>query len=129
MTKSSLLPEGFYNELIKHNENFYNGLVFNFHKPQIYSYPPFEQALLGELFINKRNHIGKYQGNYILYSLNEICYIRIKILSTDKKCELRIINTNGELNDKIKFEKDAIIIEFKIFIEFLTKNIFYIENI
>jgi hypothetical protein len=129
MTKLPLLPDRYYDELISHNGNFYNGLMFNFNKPQIYNYTPFEQALLGEFIINKRNHIGKYQGNYILYALNDICYIRIKILSIDKKCELKIMNANGELDDKLKFEEDAIIMEFKNFIELLNNNMLYLENI
>jgi hypothetical protein len=39
------------------------------------------------------------------------------------------MNANGELDDKLKFEEDAIIMEFKNFIELLNNNMLYLENI
>lgn len=129
MTHSPLSPAFFYEELIRLNGTFHNGLVFNFNKPEIFNQPPYEQALLGELFINTRNHIGKYQGNYLLYVVNEVGYIRIKINSLDKKCKLHIINEVDEINDRIKYEKDAIILNFKDFTELIKNSNFHISNI
>lgn len=121
--------ESFYNEIIKLNGIFYNGITFNFDKPEYFNQPPYEQAFLGELFVNTRNYIGKYQGNYLLYVENEVGYIRIKILSNDKKCELHIAKTDNKIDDRIKYEKDAIIMDFNCFTELINKNNFYITNL
>jgi hypothetical protein len=121
--------ESFCNEIIKLNGTFYNGISFNFDKPEYFNQHPYEQALLGELFVNTRNHIGKYQGNYLLYVQNEVGYIRIKILSSDKKCELHIAKTDNEIDDRIKYEKDAFEIEFNYFTEIINKNTFCITNL
>ncbi len=121
--------ESFYDEIIKLNGIFYNGIAFNFDKPEYLNQPPYEQALLGELFVNTRNHIGKYQGNYLLYVQNEVGYIRIKIISSDKKCELNIAKTDNEIDNRIKHEKDAIIMDFNYFTELINKNNFYITNL
>ena len=129
MTHSPLSPAFFYEELIKLNGAFHNGLVFNFNKPEIFYQPPYEQALLGELFINTRNHIGKYQGNYLLYVVNEVGYIRLKINSLDKKCKIDTFKEVDEINDRIKYEKDAIILTFEDFTELLKDSKFQITNI
>lgn len=129
MTHSPLSTAFFYEELIKLNGAFHNGLVFNFNKPEIFNQPPYEQALLGELLINTRNHIGKYQGNYLLYVVNEVGYIRLKINSLDKKCKIDIFKEVDEINDRIKYEKDAIILTFEDFTELLKDSKFQITNI
>lgn len=121
--------ESFYNEIIKLNGTFYNGISFNFDKPEIFNQPLYEQALLGELFINTRNYIGKYQGNYLLYVVNEVGYIRLKINSLDKKCKIDTFKEVDEINDRIKYEKDAIILTFEDFTELLKDSKFQITNI
>ncbi len=119
-----LLTDNCNKKLIRINGIFTNGLQFNFAKPKLFHSPSYEQALLGELFINVRNYIGKYQGNYLLHMINEECFLRLKILSTNKKCELHISSITNEEKSKIKYEKDSIILKIEDFLYFFNNNNF-----
>lgn len=106
-----------------YNGKFFNSLIYNFDQPKIFTDLTYKNALLGDLTISLRNHIGKYSGIYLLYKENENDLIRIKINSNDKKCRIEA-TVSDEVNNKVTFEKDAIIMKFEDFIGFLLENRF-----
>lgn len=115
-----------YKQLSSYNGKFNNGLSFNFDKPQIFNEPPYQQSLLGDLLISTRNHISKYQGNYILYIDKGNDIIRLKILSNDKNCKL-ILDLPDEEKTKASYDTDAIVIKFENFIDFINNSKFTLE--
>ncbi len=110
-------------KLKDYNGKFFNGLMCNFEHPKIFNDSTYNNALLGDLTISLRNYIGKYNGAYLLYKRNDIDLIRIKIKSNDNKCGIETIVLDEERN-KVSFEKDAIILTFEDFINFLPENRF-----
>ncbi len=121
MTQVSSSTNNCYERLATFNGKFLNGLSFNFDKPNIFNEQPYQQALLGDLIISTRNHIGKYQGNYLLYITDGNDFIRLKIKSQDNSCALSIELTDKE-KSKATIENDAIIMKFDDFISLLSKN-------
>ncbi len=110
-----------FKKLNAYNGKFINGLMFNFDKPKIFNEPPYSQALIGEVFINTRSHIGKCQSTYLLYVDNGQDLIRLQVLSKDKKTKLHIDVTNNETN-KINYDNNIMILKFDDFTYFLDNN-------
>jgi len=112
--------------LSSYNNKFINGFIFNFDTPKIFNVPPFTQALMGEVFINTRNCIGIYQGDYLLYRDNDKDLIRLQILSKDRKSKLYF--DSNDINKMVTNFKGVITLKFDDFIFLLDNNKFILQN-
>jgi len=115
-----------YEQLHNMNGKFKGNLIYNFDNPSVFNEPPYHDALLGNLSINTRNSIGKFQGDFLIYEDNNTNLIRLKEYSKDKSCKLAIELTEEE-NSKITNKQDALIIQFDTFLELLNDDRFYLS--
>ena len=78
--------------------------------------------LIGDFYINKRNHMHKFQGQYILLVEKIVC-IKLKKVSKDRKCQIII---DKETKDKIEIIEDSNFYQFSLEdLIFILKNNFF----
>lgn len=126
MTQPKDSTNNCYKQLFTCNGKFIKNYSFNFGVPKIFNESPYRHALLGDFNINTRNFIGKYEGAYLLYTLNSDDLIRLQVKSTDGKCELFVSLTDEE-KSKISYEGASIILKFKDFFVLLVEGKFSLK--